>query len=77
MPNRQLPFCAQYQSAGRAVTPAPKRSATNLVSNNEANVSAIDEKKFQEQAEQTKKPCLVSIAVAGPANQPKAKLINR
>jgi len=33
------------------------------VSNNEANVSGIDEKKFQERAEQTKKS-LVSIAVA-------------
>lgn len=41
----------------------------------EADVPGIDEKKFQEQAEQTKKTCPVSVALAGTQINLKARLL--
>ena len=51
----------------------PKITAIDL--NTEADVPGIDEKKFQEQAEQTKKTCPVSVALAGTQINLKAKLL--
>jgi osmotically inducible protein OsmC len=53
----------------------PKITTIDL--NTEADVPGIDEKKFQEQAEQTKKSCPVSVALAGPQINLTAKLVNR
>jgi osmotically inducible protein OsmC len=43
----------------------------------EADVPGIDEAKFQEAAEQTKKNCPVSVALAGTQINLTAKLVNR
>jgi lipoyl-dependent peroxiredoxin len=51
----------------------PKITTINL--NTEADVPGIDEKKFQEQAEQTKKTCPVSVALTGTQINLSAKLL--
>jgi osmotically inducible protein OsmC len=53
----------------------PKITTIDL--NTEADVPGIDDRSFQEQAEKTKKTCPVSVALAGPQINLKAKLINR
>jgi osmotically inducible protein OsmC len=53
----------------------PKITTIDL--NTEADVPGIDENKFQEQAEQTKKTCPVSVALAGPQINLTAKLVRR
>jgi lipoyl-dependent peroxiredoxin len=53
----------------------PKITTIDL--NTEADVPGIDDKNFQEQAEKTKKTCPVSVALAGPQINLKAKLTNR
>ena len=53
----------------------PKITTIDL--NTEADIPGIDEQKFQEQAEQTKKTCPVSVALAGPQINLTAKLVNR
>jgi osmotically inducible protein OsmC len=51
----------------------PKITTIDL--NTEADVPGIDDKKFQEQAEQTKKTCPVSVALAGTQINLSAKLL--
>jgi lipoyl-dependent peroxiredoxin len=53
----------------------PKITTIDL--NTEAEVPGIDEAKFQEQAEQTKKTCPVSVALAGPKINLSARLVGR
>ena len=49
---------------------------TTIDLNTEADVSGIDEAKFQEQADLTKKTCPVSVALSGTQINLTAKLIN-
>lgn len=53
----------------------PKITTIDLTT--EAEVPGIDEKKFQELAEHTKKTCPVSVALAGPKINLAARLISR
>lgn len=53
----------------------PKITTIDLMT--EAEVPGIDEKKFQEQAQHTKKTCPVSVALAGPQINLTARLMNR
>ncbi len=48
---------------------------TSIELNTEGEVPGIDEEKFQEQAELTKKTCPVSVALAGTEIKLNAKLL--
>ena len=57
------------------VSGAPRITSIDLKT--DADVPGIDDAKFQEQAEATKKGCPVSVALAGTQINLEAKLVNR